>query len=123
CFVLPSSSSLSQNPHPERANIISHPWNTSISSHIPQSLPIFSSPLQSLMKLLSSCRKLAQATPFLFLISYYLPSTNSPKNSLFPLLRASVSHRKPKPSLSHANLVNAQLPCHKFLMPSHNIYM
>ncbi|KAH0983485.1 hypothetical protein GBA52_010662 [Prunus armeniaca] len=99
------------------------PWNTSISSPIPPSLPIFSSIKQprSLTKLSSSCQKLAQATPFLFLISSYLPSTNSPQNSLFPLLRAFISHRKPKPSfflspslslslslsLSHAELTNS----------------
>ncbi|KAI5348670.1 hypothetical protein L3X38_001557 [Prunus dulcis] len=50
-------------------------------------------------------------------------STNSPKNYLFPLLRASVSHRKPKRSLSHAKLTNAQLPYHKLLMPSPRIYL
>ncbi|CAL8161618.1 unnamed protein product [Prunus armeniaca] len=48
-----------------------------------------------------------------------MPLSLSPQQILTKsLLQASVPHRKPKPSLSHAKLTNAQLPCHKLLMSS-----
>ena len=108
------------------ARILSHYWNPQISNSILPSFSSFShkhiqreqaSPLtsgtlrfqamffhcfpfsllsklvKSLTKLSSSCQKLAQATHSSSFI-------NSSQNFLSPLLRASVSHRKPKSSLS-----------------------
>ncbi|CAL9029630.1 unnamed protein product, partial [Prunus brigantina] len=66
--------SLFQNPHPERASIISHLWNPSISRLVLPLLPIFSSVKspRSLTKLSSSCWKYAKAThAFIFYLSFH----------------------------------------------------
>ncbi|ONH99893.1 hypothetical protein PRUPE_6G056000 [Prunus persica] len=85
--------SLSQNPHLERASIISYFWNPSILSLVLPLLPIFSfvkSP-RSLMKLSSSYWKYAKATPVsIFFLSFHKHTSREQSSSLTPAISSHI---------------------------------
>ncbi|CAL9007986.1 unnamed protein product, partial [Prunus brigantina] len=87
--------SLFQNPHLERAIIISYLWNPLISSLVLPLLPIFSfvkSP-KSLTKLSLSCWKYAKAThASIFFLSFHKHTSREQSSSLISETPAILSH-------------------------------